>query len=71
MKLALIAFGMLLATTAAQAEIVCTQHGGCHETGMKLIYGDGSGVDGTVPRHSFRGDKKQPVKIRRMINTDH
>jgi hypothetical protein len=44
MKSILFAAGILLAGSAAQAEIVCTQHGGCHETGMKLIYGDGGGV---------------------------
>ena len=26
-----------LTGTAAQAEIMCTQHGGCFETGMRIV----------------------------------
>jgi hypothetical protein len=29
----LIIFSVVVAATAAQAEIICTQHGGCDETG--------------------------------------
>ena len=54
----------LIATTA-QAEIICTQHGGCRETGKRLIYGNGGGV--YVPNQliSYRGDKPQKVNITR------
>ena len=34
----------ILIGTAAQADIVCTAHGGCWETGKMIIYGDGGGT---------------------------
>ena len=60
-----------LATTAAQAEIICTAHGGCYETGMRIIYGDGGGVTSNVQTlNSYRTGKKVKVQIRRTIPTE-
>jgi hypothetical protein len=55
-----------LTGTAAQAEIMCTQHRGCFETGMRLLYGDGGGVNSVQHLNSYRNGKKEPVRIRRM-----
>ena len=52
-----------LTGTAAQAEIMCTQHGGCLETGMRIIYGDGGGVQNEQHLNSYRNGKKQRVRI--------
>ena len=53
-----------LATTAAQAEIICTHSGGCYETGMKIIYGDGGGVTSSVQSlNSYRTGKKVKVQL--------
>ena len=52
-----------LTGTAAQAEIMCTQHGGCFETGMRIIYGDGGGVQNEQHLNSYRSGKKQRVRI--------
>ena len=49
--------------TAAQAEIMCTQHGGCFETGMRIVYGDGGGVQNEQHLNSYRNGKKQRVRI--------
>ena len=55
-----------LATTAAQAEIMCTNHGGCFETGRRIIYGDGGGVTPNVQSlNSYRTGKKVKVQIQR------
>ena len=68
MKSILFVAAILLASTAAQAEIVCTQHGGCFETGMRLIYGDGGGVTSNVQNlNSYRNGNKQPVRIQRTF----
>ena len=52
-----------LTGTAAQAEIMCTQHGGCFETGMRIVYGDGGGVQNEQHLNSYRNGKKQRVRI--------
>ena len=55
-------------TGTAQAEIICTHHGGCHETGMKLIYGDGGGVNpNNQTLNSYRNGKKERVQIKRTF----
>jgi hypothetical protein len=67
MKMVVITTLALVANMAtAQAEIICTQHGGCYETGMRLIYGDGGGVNTNVQTlNSYRDGKKTPVRIKR------
>jgi hypothetical protein len=65
------ALGILAVTTAAQAEIICTQHGGCYETGGRIIYGDGGGVTSGVQQlNSYRNGKKEPVRIRRNFQVN-
>ena len=60
-----------LATTAAEAEIICTHSGGCYETGMKIIYGDGGGVTSSMQSlNSYRTGEKVKVQIRRSITVD-
>lgn len=51
----------VLATTAAQAEIICTEHGGCRETGVKLILVAPSHVNGQ-PMVSHRNGTPQTVR---------
>ena len=55
-------------TGTAQAEIICTHHGGCYETGMKLIYGDGGGVNpNNQTLNSYRNGKKERIQIKRTF----
>ena len=54
-------FLFVLAATAAQAEIICTEHGGCRETGVKLILVAPSHVNGQVMT-SYRNGKPQQVR---------
>jgi hypothetical protein len=42
--IAAVALGILATVTAAQAEIICTQHRGCFETGLRIISHGGVGV---------------------------
>ena len=44
--------------TGASAEIICTQHGGCHETGMRIIAGDGGGVNNAQQLNSYRNGEE-------------
>jgi len=52
---------LVLAGTAAQAEIVCTTHRGCFETGGRIILGNGGGVNRQESTISHREAK--PKKI--------
>jgi hypothetical protein len=64
MKFILFAVAVVsLASTAAQAEIICTQHGGCRETGMRIIAGDGGGVNNQQYITSHRDGKPKRVRI--------
>ena len=45
--------------------VIDTQHGGCFETGQRIIYGDGGGVNNDASLNSYRNGKKQPVRIQR------
>ena len=56
------AISLVALTAAAQAEIMCTQHGGCRETGRRIISGDSGGV---TSQHitSHRNGKPQRVRI--------
>ena len=62
-KIVAIPLGILFAATSAQAEIMCTQHGGCFETGRRIISGDGGGVNNVQHLNSYRDGKKQQVRI--------
>ena len=59
------AIALLTSAVAAHAEIMCTQHSGCVETGKRIIYGDGGGVNNDASLNSYRNGKKQPVRIQR------
>jgi hypothetical protein len=54
---------IVLACTAAQAEIICTPHGGCFETGMKIISGNSGGVNNQQSITSYREAKPKKVRI--------
>jgi hypothetical protein len=69
MKSILFAAATLLAATAAQAEIICTQHRGCFETGGRLIYGNGGGVNRQASTISYRDVKPKKVIFRRHYDT--
>ena len=58
---------VLLISTAANAEIICTDHGGCRETGRRIILGNGGGVTSSQTLVSHRGNKPQKVRINRTI----
>jgi len=55
---------LVLAGTAAQAEIVCTTHRGCFETGGRIILGNGGGVNRQESTISHREAKpKKPSSV--------
>jgi hypothetical protein len=64
-SIAIASLFILAVGTSAQAEILCTQHRGCWETGKRLIYGNGGGVHVPDQLISYRGDKSQKVRINR------
>ena len=66
MKFILVAAALLI-STAANAEIICTDHGGCRETGRRIILGNGGGVNNSQTLVSHRGNKPQKVRINRTI----
>jgi hypothetical protein len=57
------AISLVALTAAAQAEIMCTQHGGCRETGRRIISGDSGGVTSQQHITSHRNGKPQRVRI--------
>ena len=69
MRSIVIAGLFVLAATAAQADIVCTQHGGCRETGKKIIAVDPSFSNGQCVV-TERNGKKQRVCINRVPGVD-
>jgi hypothetical protein len=61
---------LVLVGTAAQAEVICTQHRGCFETGLKILRNGGaySGLGyvnnrNSAPDPSFNPKPKQPARI--------
>jgi hypothetical protein len=69
MKTLLIGSALLMTVASAQAEIICTQHRGCIETGGRLIYGNGGGVNRQESTVSYRDAKPKKVIFRRHYNT--
>ena len=59
---------LVLAGTAAQAEIVCTTHRGCFETGGRIILGNGGGVNRQESTSSHREAKPKKIIFRRHYN---
>jgi hypothetical protein len=57
----------VLTDTVVQAEIICTQHVGCRDTGMRIISGDSGRVTSQQHITSYRNGKKQRVRITRTI----
>jgi hypothetical protein len=49
------------------AEIICTQHGGCRETGKRIISGDSGGVTSQQQITSHREAKPKKVRVIRTI----
>jgi hypothetical protein len=58
----------VLASTAVQAEIVCTTHRGCFETGGRIILGNGGGVNRQASTISHREAKPKKIIFRRHYN---
>ena len=68
MKSIVFAAALLLASSAAQAEIICTRYGGCWETG-KRIFRTGGRMDQGMSIINHRGGEKdsgKPIRIRRV-----
>ena len=61
------AAALIALTMSASAEIICTDHGGCRETGRRIILGNGGGVNNSQTLVSHRGNKPQKVRIKRTI----
>lgn len=49
------------------AALLVTQHGGCRETGMRLISGDSGGVTSQQHITSHREQKPKKVRVIRTI----
>jgi hypothetical protein len=66
MRSSVVAAGLLvLVGTAAQAEIICTQHRGCRETGGKIYRTGGSVVLGSTYM-TYRDGVPKAVKAKRI-----
>ena len=66
MRSSVVAAGLLvLVGTTAQAEIMCTNHRGCYETGRKLYSTGGVIVQGSTIM-SHRDGAPKAIKIRRV-----
>jgi hypothetical protein len=59
-SIAFAAIALLTSAVSAHAEIMCTQHGGCQETGRRIISGDSGGV---TSQPSHRDGKPRRVRI--------
>jgi hypothetical protein len=59
----------LASATAAQAEIICTQHGGCRETGKRIISGDGGGVNSQQSLTSHRTPSQRKCELSEPTTT--
>ncbi len=58
----------VLVGTVAQAEIICTNHRGCFETGGRIFRTGGRGIVGpTIINHrDGQKDSGKPIRIRRV-----
>jgi hypothetical protein len=66
MKSILIALGMIAASaTLAQAEVICSQHGGCWNTGGKIFLVDPSYVRG----QSYVSHRNAKPEVKRWTGT--
>ena len=66
----IVAVGVLAAAPyAARAEIICTNYGGCWETGKRIFRNGGSIKPGqTIINHrSWEKDSGKPIRIRRVF----
>jgi hypothetical protein len=61
---------IVLIATSAKAEIICTDHGGCRETGKKIILGNGGGVTSQQELTSYRDGKPKRVKVRPVYTNE-
>jgi hypothetical protein len=66
MKSILFAAGVLLVGTAAQAEIMCTTHRGCFETGGRIFRSGGVGIQPIVNHRDGDKNRGKQVRIRRQ-----
>ena len=66
MKPIVVATALLLASTAAQAEIICTNHGGCRETGGRIFRDGGVNNQQSIVNHrDGQKDSGKRVQIKR------
>ena len=67
-KFSIAAAALILAATTAQAEIMCTSHRGCYDTGKRLFRNGGRMTPGmTIINHrDGQKDSGEPVRIRRV-----
>jgi hypothetical protein len=66
MRSSVIAAGLLvLVGTTAQAEIICTQHRGCRETGGKIYRNGGTVTLGSTVM-TYRDGVPKAIKVRRI-----
>ena len=61
--IAFAAIALLASAVSVHAEIMCTQHGGCRETGRRIISGDSGGVTSQQHITSHRDGKPKRVRI--------
>jgi hypothetical protein len=67
-KFYIAAAALILAATTAQAEIICTQHRGCWETGKRIFLSSSVRPGQTVINHrSGQKDSGKPIRIRRVF----
>jgi hypothetical protein len=69
-SIAFAAIALLTSAVSAHAEIMCTQHGGCQETGRRIISGDSGGVTSQQYITSHRDEKPKRMRIIRTYHDD-
>ena len=62
-SIAFAAIAFLTSAVSVHAEIMCTQRGGCRETGRRIISGDSGGVTSQQHITSHRDGKPKRVRI--------
>ena len=66
MRTIAIASLFVLVGAAAQAEIVCTRYGGCHETGKRIFRNGGRMNPGMTVVNHRDGEKDSGKRVRRV-----